>query len=150
MLPITRNRFANMGIDRVLDDLLRSSTLTGFAGFGLGTPPASGLDVREDDKTIHIDMDMPGISKDDVKVTLEDGILTISAEKSKEVREEREDANRYIVRGRRSAKSFSRSLRFPDGMDSDSVTATLKNGVLTVSIGKAEGARRRNVDVRGE
>ena len=83
--------------------------------------------------TIHAEL--PGMEKGDVKITITDGnVLTIRGEKK---REEKHDEKNFM-RVERSFGSFARSFTLPDGMRTDSVNASFENGVLTITIPKAE------------
>ncbi len=104
-----------------------------------------GIDVREDDDHLVIEAEVPGVSKDGVEVTLEDGVLTLKGEKRTETESTQEQ---YHLRERRCGQ-FARSFQLPVAVDEDSVAATLKDGVLTVTLNKAEKARVRRIAVEG-
>ena len=119
-----------------------------FAGvFGEDEPGfAVNLDVREDDKHYILDADVPGFNTDDIDVTLEDGVLTISGERK---HEEKREGENYHYTERRTGR-FSRSLRFPDGVKEDGIDATLKDGVLTVMVAKPAEVQPRRIEVKNE
>jgi HSP20 family protein len=100
------------------------------------------VDVREDENSIYVEADMPGLTKDDIDVTLEDGILTIAGEKKTH---NEEDKGGYHVRERRYGK-FSRSFRLPETA-SETIDASLKDGVLTIKLAKREEVKPRKIDV---
>ena len=108
--------------------------------------PSTGLliDVREDQDNYYIDADVPGFSRSDIEVTCEDGLLTISGH-----RESSEccDGERFHITERRSGQ-FTRSLRLPDGIKEDAIEAELKDGVLTVSVAKADEVKPRRIEVK--
>ena len=79
------------------------------------------LDVTSDDKAYAMKVELPGVAPEAVKLEVNDGVLTISGEQTKEVRE-------------CSYGSFSRSMTLPEDADAEHITATSKNGILTVSI----------------
>ena len=81
---------------------------------------------------------------EDVKVTVEDGVLTIKAESANE-REEKDE--RYLVRERRSGK-YRRALRLPDTLDADKAESRYENGVLTVKFPKVEAKKARKLEVK--
>ena len=87
---------------------------------------------------------LPGISPDDLNVTLEDNVLTIQGEVKED--ETIEESN-YHIRERRTG-SFSRSVRFPVPVESDKVEAEFENGVLTLSIPKAEAVKPKRIAVK--
>jgi len=100
--------------------------LFGRSDVGRGMVPE--LDVRENDKTITIEAELPGVDEKDVSVKLANGILIIKGEKKQE-REEKEE-NYYLAE--RSFGSFERSLRLPDTIDDGKVEARFDKGVLKV------------------
>jgi HSP20 family protein len=105
------------------------------------------MDLVETDKDFVLKADLPGMSDSDVKIELEDNVLTISGERKAE-HEERQ-AGYYRVE--RSFGSFRRSLTLPDGVDPDSVKATFHNGVLEVTVPKpaAQVPRKVQISVAG-
>ncbi len=104
------------------------------------------VDVREDDQSYVVVANLPGFGKDDVELTFQDGLLTIEAKATQD--EEREE-ERFHIR-ERYAGTFSRSFRLPDDVDPDKVNATVADGVLTVTLEKAEAAQPRKITVKGE
>ena len=92
-------------------------------------------DVKETDEGFEITADFPGADKDDINLSLDEGVLTISYEKSEE-KDEGDDEKGYIVK-ERSSVSMKRSLMLGD-VDEESAKATLENGVLTLTIDKKE------------
>lgn len=101
------------------------------------------LDVAETDSEVVVLAELPGVKKDDVKVTLQEGVLTISGEKK--VPGVPDEARRHRVE--RGFGKFSRSLALPAAVDGSAVSAELKNGILRVVIPKAEEARLREIRV---
>lgn len=90
------------------------------------------LDVHENDKSMTIEVELPGVDEKDVSVTFNNGYLTIKGEKKTE-REEKKD-NYYLAE--RSFGSFERSLRFPDSLDESKIEARFDKGVLRISAPK--------------
>ena len=103
--------------------------------------PSYGFDIDENDGAYVVSAAVPGLAPDDIKVELEGRALTISGEAKAD--EEGGDGYR-----RRSFGSLHRSLRLPEGVDPDSITASCENGVLTVTIPKPEAARARAIEVK--
>jgi HSP20 family protein len=103
------------------------------------------VDVRETDKEIVVEAELPGIEDKDVSLALQDGVLTIRGEKRQTHDEEKED---YRMTERRYG-SFQRSLRLPDTIDEDKVEASFNNGVLKVTIPKRPEAigQRRTIPI---
>jgi HSP20 family protein len=102
------------------------------------------VDITEDDKEYLIKAELPEVKKDDVKVTVESGVLTISGER----RFEKEEKDRKYHRIERSYGSFTRSFSVPDDADDAKVAAEFKDGVLTVRLAKSEKARPKSVEVK--
>ena len=93
------------------------------------------VDIVEKDDTFEVRAELPGMDEEDIDVQLSDTMLTIKGEK-KEEREEGEKDSRYYLSERRYG-SFERSFRLPEGVDTDKVKASFKNGVLVVNIAKS-------------
>lgn len=102
------------------------------------------VDVTEDDSRYLIELDLPGVERGDVKVTVENDTLTIRGER-KSVRDE-DDGK--VHRIERHFGSFVRTFRVPKDADGESVGASFKNGVLSVSLPKAEQAKPREIEVQ--
>jgi HSP20 family protein len=115
---------------------------SGDRGFAI-TPH---MDVRENDKEIVVEAELPGIDEKNVSLALQDGVLTIRGEKKHEHDEEKEN---YRVMERRYG-SFQRSLRLPDTVDEDKVEASFNNGVLKVSLPKRPEAigKQRTIPIK--
>jgi HSP20 family protein len=110
-------------------------------GFG-GWAPA--MDVEETDKEYRVKTDLPEVAKSDVKVTIEDGVLTIEGER----KQEKEEKNKKFHRVERSYGRFVRRLNVPSDVAQDQVAAEFANGVLNVHLPKSATAKPRNVDVK--
>lgn len=104
------------------------------------------MDIHENDKTIVVECELPGIAQKDIDVTLQDGMLTVKGEKKFETREDKED---YHLMERRYG-SFRRSIRVPDTVDEDHVEAKFDKGVLTVTLAKKPGAqaKQRKISIK--
>jgi HSP20 family protein len=103
---------------------------SGVDGGGRRWVPATDL-VEEGDHYV-LRADVPGVSEDDVKVELEDNVLTISGER----KSEHEQRKNGYYRIERASGRFARSLTLPEGVDAASIKARFENGVLEVSIPK--------------
>lgn len=102
------------------------------------------VDISETDEAFHIAAELPEVKKDDVKVTMENGVLTLQGER----KEEREEKGRKIHRIERSYGRFVRSFMLPDLVDDTKVKAEFKNGVLHLHLPKSEQARPKAIDVK--
>ncbi len=102
------------------------------------------VDVSESDNDFVVRAEIPGVRKEDVNVTVENGVLTISAE-SKSETEEKEGAR--VIRQERRYGKYMRSLRLSADIDESKVTATHKDGVLQVTLPKAEEVKPKRISV---
>ena len=105
------------------------------------------VDIIEGKDNFHIKADMPGLDKKDIRVEVENGVLTISGEK-KEEKTEREKNRYYHLE--RTYGSFCRSFRLPDNVASDHIDAKYANGVLEVMLKKTETAKPKAIEVKVE
>ncbi|HLU66736.1 MAG TPA: Hsp20/alpha crystallin family protein [Kofleriaceae bacterium] len=99
------------------------------------------FNVVERNDAYHITADVPGVSEEDIDVTVQDNYLVISGSRKAE---ERKEGENYYVYERRYG-NFSRSFALPDNADPDSIEADMKDGVLELRIAKRESARPRKV-----
>src|SRR4051812_35380609 len=103
-----------------------------------------GVDVREDADHIYVEAELPGFSKDDVDITLENQTLTITAERKAE--QKRQDNGGYLLPERRYNR-FQRSFNLPPTVDEQSVNAKLDGGVLVITLNKREETKPRKINV---
>jgi HSP20 family protein len=101
------------------------------------------LDVVEEKDSILVKADLPGLTKDDISVAIQDNVLTIKGERKYDV--EKKEANYY--RRERAHGLFTRSIELPVGVDSGKVSATFRDGVLHVTLPKAESAKPKEIKV---
>ena len=92
------------------------------------------LDIQETDKQYKIALEVPGVEEKDIQITLDNDVLMVRGEK----RQEQEKKEGGFHRVERSYGSFQRALNLPDDANQDSIKASFKNGVLTVTIDKRE------------
>lgn len=125
-------------IDRVFESFSR--------GFPRFDPMRGGegrfvpdIEIEENDKTIRIAAELPGVDEKDVEVSLTDNILTIAGEKRSE--KEHKDGGAY--RSERAYGSFSRSMSLPFELDEDAVQADFRKGVLTVTVKKPDNVQTK-------
>jgi HSP20 family protein len=126
-------------VDRIFEDWTRALNENGKNnGFSLA------LDVHETEDAYQISADVPGVNSENIDIRLQDDVLTISAETNYQAEEERGNA---LLQERRYGK-FSRSLRFPVHVKNDAVEANFENGVLMVTVPKAEEVKPRRIEVK--
>jgi HSP20 family protein len=124
--------------------------LAPLSGTGNGTACVTNprVDVRETDGAYLMDMDIPGLSGDDIDLNLKDRVLTISSVKDTKTEEKKkEDGVEYLVRERREY-SFTRRFTLPEDIDAEKVTADVKNGVLSITIPRKPEAQPRQIAVK--
>lgn len=98
---------------------------------------APSVDISETDTAYLIKGEIPGVKKEDVKVTLEDGMLTIKGER----KQEKEEKGKKFHRVECSYGSFMRSFRMPDDADENKVKAEFKDGIINVTLSKSAKAK---------
>lgn len=102
------------------------------------------VDISETEEEFQIKAELPEVKKEDVKVTLESGVLTLQGER----KYEREEKGRKIHRVERSYGQFVRSFTLPDFVDETKVKAEFKDGVLSLHLPKSERAKPKAIEVK--
>lgn len=101
-------------------------------------------DLVETDDDFRLRLDVPGLTKEDISINLQNRTLTVSGERTSERTEEGEE----FVRVERAFGSFHRSFTLPDAVDENNIEATYDNGVLTISVPKTEERTRRQIEIQ--
>jgi HSP20 family protein len=101
------------------------------------------VDIIEDKDNIEVQVDLPGMEKDDIKVSVEDNILTIKGER-KALKEEK-DKNYHQVE--RTYGTFTRSFSLPTTVDGSKIKANYKNGVLKIDLPKSEAVKPKEIPI---
>lgn len=104
---------------------------------------APSVDITEDDKEYVVKAEIPEVNKEDVKVTVENNLLTLSGER----KFEKEEKGKKYHRIERSYGSFVRSFALPDDADASKVEAKFSDGILRVHVAKSEAARPKQIEV---
>lgn len=104
---------------------------------------APAVDIKETPEAYNIEAELPGMSKDDVKVTVQNGVLSIQGERKQE--EETDDRKQHRIE--RFYGSFLRRFTLPENVDEDSVKASFKDGVLSLTLTKTEPAEPKAIEV---
>jgi len=132
------NELENM--NRQLGRLLDDSHLDVARDAGQWAPP---VDIKETDDALLVQAELPGIEKKDVRLEVKDGVLTLSGERryEKDVKEEN------VHRVERAYGQFSRSFSLPRNVDADKVEATMKDGILKVTLPKRESAKPKEIAI---
>ncbi len=102
------------------------------------------LNVAESEDAISVSIELPGIDREDVTVSIEDGVLTVSGEKKASA--ERKEASYHVVE--RRFGSFSRTLTLPNTISAEDSDARFENGLLTISLPKHERVKPRRLEIK--
>jgi len=129
-------------INRVFDSFIRGGVQADESLMTSYWTPA--VDIAEKQDEYIVKMELPGVNKDDVKINLESNILTIKGEK----KQEKEEMEKNLHRIERSYGSFQRSFTLPTTVKSDKIDAVFKDGVLSISLPKAEEAKPKQIEVK--
>jgi len=105
---------------------------------------APSVDITEDDKEYIVRAELPGIRKEDIKVTVEHHVLIISGER----RFEQEEKGKKFHRIECNYGSFERTFSLPENVDTENVQAEHKDGVLLVHLAKTEAAKPKQIEVK--
>ena len=104
---------------------------------------APSVDVAETENDVVVTAELPGVEQDDVDITITDDILTLKGEK----KEEKEVKEKNYHRIERSYGSFQRSISLPSGVQADKAKAIYKDGVLHITLPKAEEAKPKQIKI---
>jgi HSP20 family protein len=129
-------------INRVFDNFFRGGSQWDDTQELTAWTPA--VDIAELEDRFQVRMELPGVNKDDVKITLENNILTVRGEK----KQEKEDAGKNYHRVERSYGAFQRSFTLPVTIKSDRIDAGFKDGILTIALPKSEEAKPKQIEVK--
>jgi HSP20 family protein len=130
------------GLREDFDDIVKDF-LTGFSNISTGRGVYPLLDIKEDKEKYIIDVEVPGIEKKDLKLSIREGNLIISGEKTEEKKKEGES----YLRVERIYGNFMRSVNLPEEVDSSKITARYSNGVLKIFLPKIEKEKIKEVEV---
>ena len=104
------------------------------------------VDVQETEKSYILEAELPGFDEKDIQVRLEGNNLTIESKKVDEKKEEDKTDASYLIRERR-VSSFNRSFKLPENADPEGVSASFKNGVLSLEVKKKTEAQARMIEI---
>lgn len=138
--PAARWGFADNDFERMFDSFLRPVRWIEEAAGDLAFP----LDVAERENEFVVTAELPGVKRDDISVTVENGVLTISAE----IKDERQEKQgERIVRQERRYGKYVRSLRLGTQIDEKAIKAQYKDGLLELILPKAESVKPKKISV---
>ena len=121
-------------VDQLLSDALRTVT---------GPALAPACNTYEDEHGFWVRAALPGMERKDIDIVLEDGVLTVKGER----KDENQEANRTYFTREIGWGTFSRSFRLPTNVDSNKVSASYRDGVLTIELPKFEEAKPRRITI---
>ena len=107
---------------------------------------APSMDISETKDSLVAKIEAPGMDEKDIQVALQENLLTIKGEK----KHEKEEKDEHFHRVERSYGAFTRSVRLPVAVDASKVTATFKNGLLTVTLPKTPAAKGTTIPIKAE
>jgi HSP20 family protein len=146
LIPTRQNNGYNLSplvnLSRELDRLFESPFTTG-AQNEYQPVFAPALELRENHDNYQISVEVPGVDKKDVEVTLHDGVLTISGERKQET----EVKDGEYVRTERAYGRFQRQVTLPQPVNADAVKAAYKDGVLTITLPKTAEAKPKQIAI---
>ncbi len=102
------------------------------------------VDLSENEEAYFIELDVPGLTKEDIHLSLHEGTLTISGERTLERKKEGTD----FIRVERTSGNFYRSFSLPKSVDKTKIQAEYENGVLNITVPKAEESKPQKIDIR--
>lgn len=148
---------ANWDVFRELDNLRREID-EAFRGFGMGRPFVTpflssvtprrfpAINISEDDANVYVQAPIPGIDPKEIDLSVLRNTLTISGERKPPYEKE----GQIVHRNEQGTGSFSRTLELPAEVDPSRVTATCGNGILLVTLAKAEHAKARKIEIKAQ
>ena len=130
-----------------INRLFSSNLGPSWEGQGLGRGVWNPhVDIYENKDQIRLEVELPGMSKDDIHLTFENNVLTLSGER----RFENDQAEKNYHRVERLYGSFTRSFTLPNTVSGDGITAEYRDGVLYLSLPKKEEVKARRIEIAGE
>ncbi|MEX0823674.1 MAG: Hsp20/alpha crystallin family protein [Balneolaceae bacterium] len=122
----------------IMDEFFNDAVATRNRSF------APSIDISETNKKYLIDVEIPGMTKDDIDLNIENNRLTISGER----KFENEEKNKQYHRVETHYGTFTRSFQLPDNVKKDSINATYKDGILNISIDKSEDKVKKQIQIK--
>lgn len=134
------------GLDRLFEDFFKGFDIEPFGGTAMTFVPR--LSVEDKENQIEITAELPGLDEKDIDISIVDDVLTIRGEK----KDESEEKGKDYYRSERLYGAFSRSIQLPAGTDDSKIAASVKKGVLTVTVPKSPQvqAKRKKIEVKSE
>jgi HSP20 family protein len=137
---LVRDRFGRI-FDEAFSEMLRPLASAEGAPNRSWAPP---VDIRETEDHLVLALDLPGLSKEDVNITLENNVLTVSGER----RFQADQKNETLHRLERAYGAFTRAFTLGPTVQTDRVEANFQDGVLTIQLPKVEASKPRRIDIK--
>jgi HSP20 family protein len=128
---------------KMFEDVFNERLTPFFSSMGSMMAPTFKVDISEDEKAIFLNADIPGVKKEDVKVSMDEDVLCITAERAQEEEEKKKNYHRI----ERSWGSMSRSFSIGNNVDSEHISAAYDNGVLKIVVPKKEPEPRKSKEI---
>ena len=138
-LMIRPNRVSRE-IDQFFNDFFNSPKVWEDANFDF----VPRVNITENENEVALKFELPGMEKDDIKVTLKNNVLTVSGER----KVEKEQTDKNIVRTEMTYGSFCRSFTLPETVNTDKINANYKNGILELGLAKKEETKPNEIEVK--
>ena len=129
---------------RELDDFFGRTAWPGVGENLANNEWQPAVDIRENENGYIFDIELPSVAPEDVNVSVKDGVLTVSGERSVES----SDESGRVHRTERRYGRFARSFRLPENADESAIDATSKHGVISIGVAKREQAKPRAIEVK--
>jgi len=129
-------------MNRLFDSLFRGGSPDDFPLAASAWSPA--VDVSESDSSFLVKIELPGVAKEDVRITMEQNVLCVKGEK----KQEKESSGSNYHRVERSYGAFQRSFTLPSTVKGERIEATFKDGILGITLPKAEESKPKEIEVR--
>ncbi len=142
--PLADLQVASSSLNRLFDEAFRGWPEAAGQIAGAWMPP---VDVFENTSEVRIVAELPGIRPEDIRISVENNVLTLSGQKAMPAMTESKDADR-AHRAERLYGSFERRFTVPNTVDTDKIVAKAELGVLTLTLPKAERAKPRQIAVQ--
>ena len=126
-----------------MNRLFEGASLGSTRDAGLFTEWAPPLDVHQDRDSVYVKVELPGLKKEDIEISVQEGILSISGER----KQEKETREGDSFRSERFFGRFHRSVALPTTVDANAVKAVYKDGILSITLPKAEEAKPKQIEV---
>ena len=124
-------------LSRMMEELLNAAPTSEMSLWG------PNVDIVENPDAFEIHAELPGVKQEEVKITLHENVLTLSGEKKQEIKEDKDN----VLRIERNYGRFERSFSLPATVKSDTVRASFEDGVLKITLPKAETAKARQIQI---